>query len=119
MQHGGHTQSTVTKGLEEKLDDKNSGSAGFSGTKKRDLLLLRDKLASLNPQLLYCPVQRRAGNSEFRCSTFWACLRIAKWSLLIPDEVACSKTEKTDGDGQNGELASVNVCRGILLKSPA
>src|SRR6267143_76936 len=43
MQHGSHIQSTETKGLEEKLDDETSGSAGFSGIKKRDLLLLRDK----------------------------------------------------------------------------
>jgi len=57
-------QSTETKGLEEKLDDETSVSAGFSGIKKRDLLL-RDKPLFLDPQL-------RAGNSEFRCRTFWA-----------------------------------------------
>jgi hypothetical protein len=33
MQHGGHMQSAETKGLEEKLDDENSGSADFSGAK--------------------------------------------------------------------------------------
>jgi hypothetical protein len=36
-------QSTETKGLEEKLDDETSVSAGFPGIKKRGLLLLRDK----------------------------------------------------------------------------
>jgi hypothetical protein len=60
-------QSTETKGLEEKLDDETSVSAGFSGIKKRDLLLLRDKPVSLDPQLLDFRVQRRAGNSQFRC----------------------------------------------------
>jgi hypothetical protein len=45
-------QSTETKGLEEKLDDEISGSAGFSGIKKRDLLHLRDKLVFPDPQLL-------------------------------------------------------------------
>jgi hypothetical protein len=72
MQHGGHLQSTETKGLEEKLDDETSVSAGFSGIKKRDLLLLGDKPVFLDPQLLDFRVQRRAGNSEFRCRTFWA-----------------------------------------------
>jgi hypothetical protein len=65
-------QSTETKGVEEKLDDETSGSTGFSGIKKKDLLLLRDKPVFLDPQLLDFPVQRRAGNSEFRCRTFWA-----------------------------------------------
>src|SRR6266478_7792084 len=37
MQHGGHMQSTETKGLEEKLDDETSASAGFSGIKKMGL----------------------------------------------------------------------------------
>jgi hypothetical protein len=45
-------QSAETKGLEEKLDDEISGSAGFSGIKKRELLLLRDKPVFLDPQLL-------------------------------------------------------------------
>ena len=45
-------RSAETKGLEEKLDDETSVSAGFSGIKKRDLLLLRDKLVFLDPQLL-------------------------------------------------------------------
>ena len=63
-------QSTETKGVEQKLDDETSGSAGFSGIKKKDLLLLRDKPVFLDPQLLDFPVQRRAGNSEFRCRTF-------------------------------------------------
>jgi hypothetical protein len=65
-------QSTEMKGLEEKLDDETSVSAGFSGTKKRDPLL-RDKPVFLDPQQLDFRVQRRAGNSEFRCCTFWAC----------------------------------------------
>ena len=66
-------QSIKTKGLEDKWDDETSVSAGFSGIKKRDLLLLRDKSVFLDPQLLDFRVQRRAGNSEFRCRTFWAC----------------------------------------------
>jgi len=44
-------QSTETQGLEEKLDDETSVSAGFSGIKKRDLLLLSDKSVFLDPQL--------------------------------------------------------------------
>jgi hypothetical protein len=72
MQHEGHMQSTETKGVEEKLDDETSGSAGFSGIKKKELLLLKDKPVFLDPQLLDFPVQRGAGNSEFRCRTFWA-----------------------------------------------
>ena len=35
-------------------------------------LLLRDKPGFLDPQLLDFPVQRRLGNSEFRCRTFRA-----------------------------------------------
>jgi hypothetical protein len=65
-------QGTETKGVEEKLDDETSGSAGFSGIKKKDLLLLRDKPVFPDPQLLDCSVQRRAGNSEFRCRTVLA-----------------------------------------------
>ena len=88
-------QSTETKGLEEKLDDETSVSAGFSGIKKRDLLLLRDKPVFLDLQLLDFRVQRRAGNSEFRCRTFWACnfpftlrkSRFNKFSLLILESV--------------------------------
>jgi hypothetical protein len=38
MQHGGHMQGTETKGVEERLGDETSGSAGFSGIKKRDLV---------------------------------------------------------------------------------
>jgi hypothetical protein len=95
VQHGGHMQSTETKGLEEKLDDETSVSAGFSGIKKRDLLLLRDKPVFLDLQLLDFRVQRRAGNSEFRCRTFWACnfpftlrkSRFNKFSLLILESV--------------------------------
>jgi hypothetical protein len=34
MQHGGHMQSTEKKGLEEKLHDETSVSAGFSGIKR-------------------------------------------------------------------------------------
>ncbi len=39
-------QSTETKGLEEKLDDETSVSAGFSGIKKRPAILdeIREKL---------------------------------------------------------------------------
>jgi hypothetical protein len=64
MQHGGHMQSTETKGLEEKLDDETSVSAGFSGIKKWDLLLLRDKPVFLDSQLLDFRVQSR----EFQVS---------------------------------------------------
>jgi hypothetical protein len=63
-------QSTETKGLGEKLDDETSAPAGFSGINQSDLLLLRDKPVFLDPQLLDFRVQRRAGNSEFRCRTF-------------------------------------------------
>src|SRR5712672_1450357 len=45
----------------------------FRELKRRDLLLLRAKLVFLDPQLLDFRVQRRSGNSEFRCRTFWAC----------------------------------------------
>jgi hypothetical protein len=65
-------QGAETKGLEGKLDDDNSGSAEFPGVKKESRLLLRDKLVLLDVQLLDFRVQRRAGNSEFRCRTFWA-----------------------------------------------
>ena len=62
-------QGAETKGLEGKLNDENSGSAEFSGAKKESRLLLRDKLMLLDVQLLDFRVQRRAGNSEFRCRT--------------------------------------------------
>ena len=65
-------QSTETKGLEGKLDDETSVSAGFSGAKKEWRLRLRDKVVLLDPQLLDFRVQRRAGNSEFRCCTLCA-----------------------------------------------
>jgi hypothetical protein len=65
-------QGTETKGLEEKLDDGIPASAGFPGIERRDLLLLRDKPVFLDPQVLNFRVQRRSGNSEFRCRTFWA-----------------------------------------------
>lgn len=45
-------QSTEPKGLEERLDDETSASAGLSGIRKRDLPLLRDKPVFLDPQLL-------------------------------------------------------------------
>jgi hypothetical protein len=44
----------------------------FRELKRRTLLLLRDKPVFLDPQLLDFSVQRRAGNSEFRCRTFLA-----------------------------------------------
>src|SRR5882757_7776679 len=44
----------------------------FRKLKRRDLLLLRDKLMFLDLQLLDLRVQRRSGNSEFRCRTSWA-----------------------------------------------
>src|SRR5882672_2149545 len=44
----------------------------FRELKRRDLLLLRDKLVFLDLQLLDFRVQRRSGNSEFRCRTLWA-----------------------------------------------
>jgi hypothetical protein len=37
MQHGGHMQGTETNGIEERLDDETSGSAGFSGINKEGL----------------------------------------------------------------------------------
>ena len=58
MQHGGHMQSTETKGLEENLDDETSVSAEFSGVKKEWPLSLRDKLVLLDVQLLNFRVQR-------------------------------------------------------------
>ena len=65
-------QNTETKGLEEKLDDGNPTSVGFPAIETRALLLLRDELVFLDPQLLNFRVQRRSGNSEFRCRTLWA-----------------------------------------------
>ena len=65
-------QGAETKGLEEELDDGIPASAGFPGIKRRDLLLLRHEPMLLDPQLLNFRVQRRSGNSEFRCRTFWA-----------------------------------------------
>jgi len=65
-------QSTEKEGLEGRWDDETSGIAEFPGTKKRDLLLLRDKPVFLDPQLLDFRVQRGAGNSEFRCRTLRA-----------------------------------------------
>ena len=58
MQHGGHMQSTETKGLEEKLDDGNPTSVGFPRIERRDLLLLGDKPVFLDPQLLNFRFQR-------------------------------------------------------------
>ena len=72
VQCGGHMQTTEMKGVEGKLDDENSGSAEFPGVKKEWRLPLRDKLVLLDVQLFNFRVQRRAGNSEFRCRTFWA-----------------------------------------------
>ena len=66
-------QNTETKGLKEKSDDEISESAEFSGVKKEWRLPLRDKLVLLDVQLLDFRVQRRSGNSEFCCRTFWAC----------------------------------------------
>ena len=71
MQRGGHRQNTEIKGVEGKLDDETSASAGFSGVKKECQLLLRDKLVFFDLQLLDFRIQRRAGNPEFRCRTFW------------------------------------------------
>jgi hypothetical protein len=61
-------QSAETKGLEEKLDDETPVSAGFSGSKKRDLLLLRDKPVFLDPQLLNFRVQPSPTGISFRCA---------------------------------------------------
>jgi hypothetical protein len=72
MQHGSHIQSTETKGLEEKWDDGNQTSVGFPAIERRDLILLGDISVFLDPQLLNFRFQRRPGNSEFRCRTFWA-----------------------------------------------
>jgi len=54
-----------------------------------------DKPVFLDPQLLNFRLQRRAGNSEFRCRTFWACDfpfafrkgRFNNFSLLILESV--------------------------------
>ena len=58
--------------LEVAVDDETSGVPNF-----RDLnewpLVPRGELVLLDVQLLDFRVQRRAGNSEFRCRTFWAC----------------------------------------------
>jgi hypothetical protein len=40
--------------------------------KRGGSLLLRHVPVFLDPQLLNFRVQRRAGNSEFRCRAFWA-----------------------------------------------
>jgi len=72
MQRGGHMQTTEMKGVEGKLGDENSGSAEFSGVKKEWRLPLRDKPVLLDVQLLNFRVQRRSGNPEFCCRTFWA-----------------------------------------------
>jgi hypothetical protein len=72
VQHGGHMQSAEKKGQKGKLSDENSGSAEFWGVKRESRLLLRDEPALLDVQLLDFRVQPRAGNSEFRCRTFWA-----------------------------------------------
>jgi hypothetical protein len=63
-------QTTEIKGVEGKLDDDSSGSAEFPGVKKESRLLLGDELVLLDVQLLNFRVQRRSGNSEFRCRTF-------------------------------------------------
>src|ERR1700730_5201688 len=44
----------------------------FRELRRRDLLLLRDKLVFFDFQLFDFRVKRRSGNSEFRCRTFWA-----------------------------------------------
>jgi hypothetical protein len=72
VQREGHMQITEMKGVEGKLDDENSGSAEFKGVKKEWRLPLCDKLVLLDVQLLNFRVQRRSGNSEFCCRTFWA-----------------------------------------------
>jgi hypothetical protein len=72
VQRGGHMQTTEMKGVEGKLDDENSESAEFSGVKREWRLPLRAKLALLDVQQLNFRVQRRSGNSEFCCRTFWA-----------------------------------------------
>jgi hypothetical protein len=72
MQRGGHMQTTEMKGVEGKLHDENSGSAEFPGVKREGGLALRDKLVLVDVQLLNFRVQRRSGNSEFCCRTFWA-----------------------------------------------
>jgi hypothetical protein len=45
-------QATETEGLEGKLDDENSGTAGFSGVEKECRLSLCEKLVLLDLQLL-------------------------------------------------------------------
>jgi hypothetical protein len=72
MQRGGHMQTTEMKGVDGKLDDENSGSAEFPEVKREGGLALRDKLVLVDVQLLNFRVQRRSGNSQFCCCTFWA-----------------------------------------------
>jgi hypothetical protein len=63
-------QTTEIKGVEGKLDDDSSGSAEFPGVKNEWRLPLGHKLVLLDVQLLNFRVQRRSGNSEFRCRAF-------------------------------------------------
>src|SRR5882757_1579743 len=44
----------------------------FRELKRRESVLVRDKFVFLDLQLLDFRVQRRSGNSEFCCRTFWA-----------------------------------------------
>jgi hypothetical protein len=66
-------QNTETKGVGEKLDDETSGTAGFSGIKKRAY-----SHSEMNPRffilscLIFQSCVERAGISQFRCRTFWA-----------------------------------------------
>jgi hypothetical protein len=46
--------------------------ANYRELKRRELLLLRDKFAFLDPQLLDFRVQCRAGTPEFRCSYYFS-----------------------------------------------
>jgi hypothetical protein len=48
----GHMEPIENRRLEATSDDETSANADFSGVKRRDLLLLRDKIVFLNLQLL-------------------------------------------------------------------
>jgi hypothetical protein len=72
VQSGGHMQTTEMKGVEGEWNDEKSGSAEFPGGKGDWRLPVGDKLVLLDVQLLNFRVQRRPGNSEFRCRAFRA-----------------------------------------------
>jgi hypothetical protein len=71
MQCGGQKQGTETKGLGGNGITEIREVPDFRETTE-SRLLLREKLVLLDVELFDFRVQRRAGNSKFRCRTFWA-----------------------------------------------